>query len=493
MSRTLLAKSAIIYKVFMYSVAYKHLFSQLFSITLLLWIAVPCAALPRAWAKQETKQTFLIHIPEIGIVRAELSGAGHSESRVREIARSTERNSTISVDLQRASLGARRVSGTTKIAVDAASSFTRGSKQVLFLPFSVTSFKRSHPRRTSYEIFLTKDSSGYSLDRIRRRSQRVARYCTQTPVEARASRMAAAPSVITPRAATLFLGLEVQVDSRFYSIYQSDSAAIVATVLQKVNTIYTNQLGIELRLVQQSIYTDKSSDPYGAAISSSGALLNLLQDNRISSSADLIHLFTSSRGYLDAIGLAYIGVVCSLAEFKFGWSDYASGFDIFTQTVAHEIGHNFNATHDSTDANGLMSVSQQVDVSNPYFSTFSLAEINGFLAANSACLSNSDDPALSSPGNVSYPSPDELRSNIRVSIKKRTAAGRARVSGQVSSLVSGRLSGRVIELRRYRDAKLLATKVSNANGGYSFSVRPKGTFYTVDRMSQRTSSVSVRF
>lgn len=135
------------------------------------------------------------------------------------------------------------------------------------------------------------------------------------------------------------------------------SAALSAmvTTLNRVNHVYEQSFGIRLSLVEQNdqlIYTNIGTDPY-----SNYNIEKMLAENQRnldliigSANYDLGHVFGTSGG-----GLAYIGSVCSSTSKARGASGIRNpnndSFDI--DYVAHEIGHQFGATHTFNSNQGI--------------------------------------------------------------------------------------------------------------------------------------------
>ena len=135
----------------------------------------------------------------------------------------------------------------------------------------------------------------------------------------------------------------------------SSALSAMATTLNRVNHVYEQSLGIRLTLVEENdqlIYTDTSTDPY-----SNYNIESMLAENQRnldlvigSSNYDIGHVFGTSGG-----GLAYIGSVCSATSKARGVSGIRNpnndSFDI--DYVAHEVGHQFGATHTFNSNQGI--------------------------------------------------------------------------------------------------------------------------------------------
>jgi hypothetical protein len=132
----------------------------------------------------------------------------------------------------------------------------------------------------------------------------------------------------------------------------------IDAIMTQVDGIYDAQLGIRIRLVFTRVWKT-AADPYTQF--ESGAALNELTSkyqtsfnpndpdplNRQPPSRDLVHLFTGKEIDDDVIGIAWTGALCDSPAFSYGLSQ--SRFSpIMTRRViltAHEIGHNFGASH----------------------------------------------------------------------------------------------------------------------------------------------------
>lgn len=183
-------------------------------------------------------------------------------------------------------------------------------------------------------------------------------------------------------AATLatHLRLSVIVDRSGVRKIGSDLSTKIKAIVSRINQIYRSNLSISVQL-QETI--KMSSDLSASDIES---LLSLLQRRRtqigISSQAKAAHLITGRTLEDDGvIGLAYLGTVCRFSgRYRFGVSQFIS--KSFQPTLmAHEIGHNLNASHSDS---GIM----QAILSGPLssFSSDSKNEIGSFISQYGSCL-----------------------------------------------------------------------------------------------------------
>jgi PKD repeat protein len=154
-------------------------------------------------------------------------------------------------------------------------------------------------------------------------------------------------------------------------------------VLNNVQTNYDDEFADELQfaLTEQWISTCSSCDPW----TSSADAGDLLDDftawgvSGFSASHDVASLWTSRDFIGTTIGLAWVGTVCT--SFKYNvLEDFSSNAQLKRVLQAHELGHNFDASHNT----GIMapSVSSATNWSNT-----SITEIQNYYNGVS-CLSN---------------------------------------------------------------------------------------------------------
>lgn len=148
--------------------------------------------------------------------------------------------------------------------------------------------------------------------------------------------------------------------TKYHGGSKTTALSAITSTINRMNEIYQRDLSIKLRLVSgvTTIFSDSATDPYP---SSGSTLLKENQttlDNLIGSeNYDVGHLFTTGDG-----GVAVVEGACRnsyKAQGVSGW-DTPTG-DIFAiDYVAHEVGHQFGATHTFNSESGSCSGNNRI-------------------------------------------------------------------------------------------------------------------------------------
>lgn len=276
--------------------------------------------------------------------------------------------------------------------------------------------------------------------------------------------------------------ISTDADPEWYALYGAASNSHIAGLLYTAEGIYARQLGIRFRLVKQHAYADASpyttTDPLRLLKS---FVANPANPTNLSDSAgtfnqdvDLKHLFSGKDVDGTVIGIAYIGVVCSSPSLAYGiTSHYADAADY--AILAHEVGHNFGANHDSVNRGSLMYPSISVPAATA-FSDDSLSEVNSHIGRYGSCLSVEQvtprpdvTPGFPTPppNNV----PDISTATIKIA-KGRVGNPRSpvvRIRGSIISAAGVPIPG--VPIRLFAAGEAVGEAVTEANGEFRFFVR----------------------
>jgi hypothetical protein len=188
------------------------------------------------------------------------------------------------------------------------------------------------------------------------------------------------------------LDIAVIADYEFYISHPNNTEAELLARMNVVDGIFSGQLGVDIVVSQVKVFTT-SSEPFTA---SKGAdLLDQVSRYRTSVAAlrdtGLAHLITG-RDITDNIaGIAYVGTICDAAH---GVGISEGRYDLTTTALiaAHEIGHNFGASHDAQAGSPCQStaptflMATQINGSH----TFSQCSLDHMLpnAAHASCIAH---------------------------------------------------------------------------------------------------------
>lgn len=224
---------------------------------------------------------------------------------------------------------------------------------------------------------------------------------------------------IEPRGGGLPRGLVRVVELRAEADYElfvrnasrvEDTIADVETVMQAVNIVYERDVEVTHNLMSVLVRTTAQDDPYFNLFEPSD-LLSAFREwwntNQGGQARDLAHLFTGKQMNTNTIGIAYIGVVCSSPGFSYGLSEtrYNSLLSRRTGLTAHEIGHNFSASHcDSQGECHIMcaTINGCDGLGAPQFGASAIGQITSH-AASASCLEEGEGQPLQIPLVETFP------------------------------------------------------------------------------------------
>ncbi len=157
-----------------------------------------------------------------------------------------------------------------------------------------------------------------------------------------------------PQAPVLRGGLsdtEVSFDADF-EFYQLNGSSVDATVddieavMNSVDAIYRSEVAISY-VVNRIIVRTAEPDPYTST--NRDVLLDQFSSHWSAAHSgqerDIAHLMTGKDIDGSTIGYASIGVVCTSNAYGFSQSRFSTNFALRVAVTAHELGHNWDATH----------------------------------------------------------------------------------------------------------------------------------------------------
>lgn len=196
------------------------------------------------------------------------------------------------------------------------------------------------------------------------------------------------PKIVSPMRV---VELATEADGEYVQATGGSSAANsdILSVMNQVDAIFRRDVGLTFSVVFQHTWTDPASDPYntnGDPVAMLNEFTNYWKAN-IPNPRDDAHLWTG-RSLGGPAGVAWQGTVCRSPTAAYGLSDRETIAPFKIGIPAHEIGHNFNASHCDGVAgcgNTIM-VATQMQSNTLTFCQFSIDEMTNYVNANSSCL-----------------------------------------------------------------------------------------------------------
>lgn len=186
----------------------------------------------------------------------------------------------------------------------------------------------------------------------------------------------------------------IAADYSMYDYYNSAQAVInyVTNITNLMSVNYDDEFADEItfEIVEIFVVDTPNGDPW---ISSTDATL-LIDDfaswapTGFSITHDLGTLYTNRTFDDFVVGIAFVGGLCTSGRYNC-ISDFSTNLQALRVTVAHEIGHNFNAEHDAANSSFIMTPA--VNINANAWSTASQSTINAFIPTR-YCLGNCPNP-----------------------------------------------------------------------------------------------------
>ena len=151
-------------------------------------------------------------------------------------------------------------------------------------------------------------------------------------------------NIVGQAAATLQLDVAVVGDPEFVERHNNPTTAVIAR-MNVVDGIFSEQVGVQINLTEIKLLTDSSiltkTDFFGLMLQ-----FNDFVGSPAINNPGLTHLFTGRDLDGSTIGFAWLGALCRNSDGT-GLSQIRGSGVAGALTVAHELGHNFGAPHDS--------------------------------------------------------------------------------------------------------------------------------------------------
>lgn len=195
--------------------------------------------------------------------------------------------------------------------------------------------------------------------------------------------------------------VEWAIASDFLMFDQYGSVAAVENhaigVTNNVQTNYDDEFADEIQFVipGQVVISSSGQDPWTSS-TNAGTLLDDFTDwgpSGFGFAHDVGSLWTARDFSGSTIGIAWLGVVCTNARYNC-LEDFTSSASFKRVLVSHELGHNFDASHDASGSNTIMAPSVNSSTS---WSSASISSINDHIASRfclSACTGGGGNPPI---------------------------------------------------------------------------------------------------
>jgi formate dehydrogenase assembly factor FdhD len=184
----------------------------------------------------------------------------------------------------------------------------------------------------------------------------------------------------------------------------SQVLSFMAGVLNNVQTNYDNEFNVQYQFSTLTTFVSTCStcDPWTTSTDGSNVLLPNFRtwgnNNGFGTLAFDVASFWSNRDFDGStVGWAYVGAACGTSRYNI-LQNYTNNATSLRVLQAHELGHNFSASHDADGAGTIMAPAVN---NTTTWSTQSLTQINNHLSARHApgCLAGCNPPSTNSCSN----------------------------------------------------------------------------------------------
>ncbi|MCB0605214.1 MAG: T9SS type A sorting domain-containing protein [Saprospiraceae bacterium] len=187
--------------------------------------------------------------------------------------------------------------------------------------------------------------------------------------------------------------LAIASDNTMYTKYQSNVTNVANHNIAVMNNVAFNYRhefsdNVEYTIKTQYISTAYGNDPLTPNSTSTDATVLLPafrtwgNGGSFGTTFDIGQFWTNRDFDGSTVGLAYVGVVCTNSSYHI-LQDFTTDPNSLRVMTAHEMGHNFNATHDGSGSGYIMAPS--VNNTNTWSPT-SVSVISNYINGNNSCL-----------------------------------------------------------------------------------------------------------
>jgi len=220
---------------------------------------------------------------------------------------------------------------------------------------------------------------------------------------------------------TRAIRIGIVIDSRFNDVHNQRGLARALSIINAVDGIYQEQLGVAIELEGIRVYDNPDTDPMRDQGGTVETILNnfrqlRLEDERLSPDLTLVHLFTGHKDPESIIGLGWLNTACRVDGFDLSVS---TPYPFDTLLTAHEMAHNLGAFHDDDPRCAAFDLPQSntlmwSNISGNTTNTFSACSVQSMQASiQESCNLDNVDMSLALQA---YPGSQTLQRSILIEV-----------------------------------------------------------------------------